>query len=127
MVHDAISDEAATDLRASAPDFHPILAGWEVHSAVTKTLLREARQGVSGYKEKLDPDTFLALLDSPRSTTAISTRATTSDCGHTKMSKRLLYDWWQGRRPMHLRAAVPRLALLGKLEGEYRACGGCRG
>ena len=63
MVHDAISDEAAADLRASGPDFHPILAGREVHSAGTKSLLREARQGVSGYKEKLDPDTFLALLD----------------------------------------------------------------
>ena len=63
MVRDAISDEAAADLLASSPDFHLLKAGRDVHSEGTKTLLREARRLVSGYKEKLDPDTFLALLD----------------------------------------------------------------
>jgi RNA polymerase sigma factor RpoD-like protein len=63
MVRDAISDEAAADLLAPSPSFHLIKAGRDVHSEGTKTFLKEARHLVSGYKERLDPDTFLALLD----------------------------------------------------------------
>ena len=63
MVRAAISHEAAADLLTSSPDFHLIMAGRDVHSEGTRALLREARHLVSGYREKLDPDTFLVLLD----------------------------------------------------------------
>jgi RNA polymerase primary sigma factor len=63
MVRAAISDAAAADLLVAAPEFHLVKAGRDVQSEGTKTLLREAKRLIHTYNEKLDPDSFLALLD----------------------------------------------------------------
>jgi len=63
MVRDAVSDEAAADLLVPTPDFHLVKAGRDVQSEGTKTLLREAKHLVHAYNERLDPDSFLELLD----------------------------------------------------------------
>jgi RNA polymerase sigma factor RpoD-like protein len=63
MVHEAIGDPAAADLLVATPDFHLIKAGKDVQSEGTKELLKEARRLVSEYNEKLDPPTFIRLLD----------------------------------------------------------------
>ncbi len=63
MVRDALSDEAAADLLVPTPDFHLVRAGKDVQSEGTKTLLKAGRHLVAAYNEKLDVDSFLALLD----------------------------------------------------------------
>ncbi|MEA2630176.1 MAG: polymerase primary sigma factor, partial [Chloroflexota bacterium] len=63
MVRDAIADKAAADLLVSSPDFHLVKAGKDAQSDGTKTLLKEARHLVVAYNEKLDPDSFVTLLD----------------------------------------------------------------
>ncbi len=63
MVHDALADEAAADLLVTAPDFHLVKAAKDAQSDGTKALLKEAKGVLAGYNEKLDPDTFIRLLD----------------------------------------------------------------
>jgi len=63
MVRAATSDAAAADLLVPAPEFHLVKAGRDVQSEGTKTLLRVAKRLIHTYNEKLDPDSFLALLD----------------------------------------------------------------
>jgi RNA polymerase primary sigma factor len=64
LVREAVSDKKATkDLRVPTPDFHLIKAGRDVQSDGTKQLLKEGRKLVETYNSKLDPDSFLALLD----------------------------------------------------------------
>jgi RNA polymerase sigma factor RpoD-like protein len=63
LVREAISDKKAKDLRVPTPDFHLIKAGRDVQSDGTKQLLKEGRKLVEAYNSKLDPDSFLALLD----------------------------------------------------------------
>jgi RNA polymerase primary sigma factor len=63
MVRDAVSAEAAADLLGPTPDFHLIRAAKDVQSDGTKALLKEAKHLVAAYNERLDPDSFLALLD----------------------------------------------------------------
>ena len=63
MVRDAIADESSADLLVPTPDFHLTKAAKDVQSEGTKTLLREGRHLVTDYNEKLDPSSFVALLD----------------------------------------------------------------
>jgi RNA polymerase primary sigma factor len=63
MVHAAIADEGAADLLVPHPDFHLVKAGRDVQSEGTKERLKEARRHLADYAEKLDPDTFITLLD----------------------------------------------------------------
>jgi RNA polymerase primary sigma factor len=51
------------DLFTTAPDFHLIKAGREAQTEGTKTLLKEARRLLHIYNEKLDAESFQALLD----------------------------------------------------------------
>jgi len=61
MVVDAIA--AAPDLVVAPPDCHFVEAAKDAQSEGTKTLLRDAKRRVHTYNEKLDPDSFLALMD----------------------------------------------------------------
>jgi Sigma-70 factor, region 1.2 len=83
MVADAIA--AAPDLLVAPPDCHFVEAAKDAQSEGTKDLLREGKQLVHAYNDKLDPDSFLALSTGPtsRSTTGTSIRATTSGCGRS--------------------------------------------
>ena len=63
ILRDALADEAAADLLVPTPEFHLVKAAREAQSEGTKALLKEARHLVSTYNEKLDPDSFIALLD----------------------------------------------------------------
>jgi RNA polymerase sigma factor RpoD-like protein len=63
LVRDAISDKAAKDLLVPSPDFHLVRAGKDAQSDGTKDLLKEAKKLVATYNDKLDPDTFITLLD----------------------------------------------------------------
>jgi RNA polymerase primary sigma factor len=63
LVRDAISDKAAKDLLVPSPDFHLVRAGKDAQSDGTKELLKEAKKLVASYNDKLDPDTFITLLD----------------------------------------------------------------
>jgi RNA polymerase primary sigma factor len=63
LVREAISDKKAKDLRVPTPDFHLIKAGRDVQSDGTRQLLKEGRKLVETYNAKLDPDSFLALMD----------------------------------------------------------------
>ena len=63
LIRDAISDKGAKDLLVPTADFHLIRAGRDAQSDGTKELLKEAKKVVHRYNEKLDPDSFLALLD----------------------------------------------------------------
>jgi RNA polymerase sigma factor RpoD-like protein len=63
MVRDASADPGAADLLVTSPDFHLVKAGKDAQSDGTKALLKEARHLVAGYNEKLDPDSFVKLLD----------------------------------------------------------------
>jgi RNA polymerase primary sigma factor len=63
LVREAISAKKAKDLLAPSPDFHLIKAGRDVQSDGTRQLLKEGRKLVETYNSKLDPDSFLALLD----------------------------------------------------------------
>jgi len=63
LVRDAISDKAAKDLLVQSPDFHLVRAGKDAQSDGTKELLKEAKKLVASYNDKLDPDTFITLLD----------------------------------------------------------------
>jgi RNA polymerase primary sigma factor len=63
MVRDALFDEAARELLVPTPDFHLQKAGRDAQSDGTKRLLKEARALVATYNEKLDPESFLRLLD----------------------------------------------------------------
>ena len=63
LIRDAISDKGAKDLLVPTADFHLIRAGRDAQSDGTKELLKEAKKVVHKYNEKLDPDSFLALLD----------------------------------------------------------------
>src|SRR6188474_2587028 len=63
MVRDAISDKGAADLLTATPDFHLVRAGKDAQSDGTKELLKEGKKLVAAYNDKLDPDTFITLLD----------------------------------------------------------------
>jgi RNA polymerase primary sigma factor len=63
LVRDAISDKAAKDLLVPSPDFHLVRAGKDSQSDGTKDLLKEAKKLVATYNDKLDPDSFITLLD----------------------------------------------------------------
>jgi RNA polymerase primary sigma factor len=63
LIRDAIADKGAKDLLVPTADFHLIRAGRDAQSDGTKELLKEAKKVVHTYNEKLDPDSFLALLD----------------------------------------------------------------
>jgi RNA polymerase primary sigma factor len=63
MVRDAISDKGAKELLTATPDFHLVRAGKDAQSDGTKELLKEAKKLVASYNDKLDPDTFITLLD----------------------------------------------------------------
>jgi RNA polymerase primary sigma factor len=63
LVSDAISHKAAADLLVQAPDFHLVRAAKDAQSDGTKELLKEAKKLVAAYNEKLDPETFIRLLD----------------------------------------------------------------
>src|SRR6476660_7204620 len=63
LVSDAIRAKAAADLLVAPPDFHLIKAGRDAQSEGTKDLLKEAKKLVATYADKLDPDSFLAILD----------------------------------------------------------------
>jgi hypothetical protein len=63
MVRDAISAEEAGDLLVATPDFHLVKAGKDAQSEGTKNLLKEGRKLVATYNDKLDPGSFLTLLD----------------------------------------------------------------
>ncbi|MBP1706236.1 MAG: polymerase, sigma 70 subunit, RpoD family, partial [Chloroflexi bacterium] len=63
MVREGISWDGAADLLVPTIDFHLIKAGRDAQSEGTKQLLREARRLVATYNERLDPDSFLELLD----------------------------------------------------------------
>ena len=63
LVRDGISDKAAKDLLVPSPDFHLVRAGKDAQSDGTKDLLKEAKKLVATYNDKLDPDSFITLLD----------------------------------------------------------------
>jgi RNA polymerase primary sigma factor len=63
LVVDAISDPAAADLLVPTPDFHLIRAGKDAQSDGTKDLLKEGKKLVAAYNEKLDPASFITLLN----------------------------------------------------------------
>jgi RNA polymerase primary sigma factor len=63
LVVDAISHKAAADLLVPAPDFHLVRAAKDAQSDGTKDLLKEAKKLVAAYNEKLDPESFIRLLD----------------------------------------------------------------
>ncbi len=63
LVRDAISDKAAKDLLVPSPDFHLVRAGKDAQSDGTKDLLKEAKKLVATYNDRLDPDSFITLLD----------------------------------------------------------------
>jgi RNA polymerase primary sigma factor len=63
MVHDAITDEGASDLLVSSPAFYLVRAARDAESDGTKALLREARHLVAAYNLSRTSDAFLALLD----------------------------------------------------------------
>src|SRR4029078_2274823 len=63
MVREAISDKGAADLLTATPDFHLVRAGKDAQSYGTNEPLKEAKKLVAAYNEKLDPDTFITLLD----------------------------------------------------------------
>src|SRR4051795_5710019 len=62
MVADAMSDEAARPLLVASPDFHLVRAGKDAQSDGTKQLLKVAKGLVADYNQRLDPESFLALL-----------------------------------------------------------------
>src|SRR4051812_15003811 len=63
MVADAMSDEQARPLLVASPDFHLVRAGKDAQSDGTKQLLKVAKGLVADYNQRLDPESFLALLD----------------------------------------------------------------
>ncbi len=63
ILRDALADEAAADLLVPTPEFHLVKAAREAQSEGTKALLKEGRHLVAAYNEKLDPDSFIELLD----------------------------------------------------------------
>jgi RNA polymerase primary sigma factor len=63
MISDALADQAALDLLVTAPDFGLAKAAKEVENEGTRELLEEARRLRSIYNERLDGESFLALLD----------------------------------------------------------------
>jgi RNA polymerase primary sigma factor len=63
MVREAISDKGAADLLAATPDFHLVRAGKDAQTDGTKEFLKEGKKLVAAYNDKLDPDTFITLLD----------------------------------------------------------------
>jgi RNA polymerase primary sigma factor len=63
LVHAAISDPGAADLLVATPDFHLVRAGKDAQSDGTKNLLKEGKKLVASYNEKLDPASFITLLD----------------------------------------------------------------
>ena len=63
MVADAIAWESNADLLVAAPDFHLVKAGKDAQSEGTKALLKEAKALLAAYNDRLDAESFLALLD----------------------------------------------------------------
>ncbi len=63
LVRSAITAKGAKDLLIASPDFHLVKAGRDAQSDGTKDLLREAKKLVAAYGDKLDPDSFITLLD----------------------------------------------------------------
>jgi RNA polymerase primary sigma factor len=64
MILAALSDDAARELRVTAPDFGLAKASKDAENPNTKDLLEEARRVRAIYNERLDASSFLALLDS---------------------------------------------------------------
>jgi RNA polymerase primary sigma factor len=63
LVRAAVSAKAAKELLVATPDFHLIRAGKDAQSEGTKDLLREGKKLVAQYNERLDPDSFIRLMD----------------------------------------------------------------
>ncbi len=63
MVRDAVSAPEAADLLVPTPEFHLIRAAKDAQSEGTKELLKEARKLLGSYNERLDPPSFVTLLD----------------------------------------------------------------
>ncbi|HKG18915.1 MAG TPA: RNA polymerase sigma factor RpoD [Candidatus Limnocylindrales bacterium] len=63
LVRAAVSAKAAKELLVATPDFHLIRAGKDAQSDGTKDLLREGKKLVAQYNERLDPDSFIRLMD----------------------------------------------------------------
>jgi RNA polymerase primary sigma factor len=64
MILAALQDGAARELLVTAPDFGLAKASKDAENPNTKELLEEARRVRAIYNERLDAETFLALLDS---------------------------------------------------------------
>ena len=63
IVHAAIADEGAGDLLVTAPDFGLARAVKDVEHEGTRELLEAGRRQRSIYNERLDAESFVALLD----------------------------------------------------------------
>jgi RNA polymerase sigma factor RpoD-like protein len=63
MVAAALASDAAADLLVPHPDFHLVKAGRDAQSEGTKELLKEAKHLLAAYNEKLDAESFQAVLD----------------------------------------------------------------
>jgi RNA polymerase primary sigma factor len=63
IVRDAVSDEAARDLLVTAPAFGLSKVASEAPTERVKELVREARNLRAIYNERLDADSFIAMLD----------------------------------------------------------------
>jgi RNA polymerase sigma factor RpoD-like protein len=63
LVRAAVSAKAAKELLVATPDFHLIRAGKDAQSEGTNDLLREGKKLVAQYNERLDPDSFIRLMD----------------------------------------------------------------
>jgi RNA polymerase primary sigma factor len=63
MVAAALAWKSNKALFVTAPDFHLIKAGREAQTEGTKGLLKEARRLLHIYNEKMDAESFQALLD----------------------------------------------------------------
>jgi RNA polymerase primary sigma factor len=63
LVRRAVSAEGAADLLVPPPDFHLVKAGRDAQSDGTRERLKEAKRLVHAYREALNPESFLALLD----------------------------------------------------------------
>jgi RNA polymerase primary sigma factor len=63
MVHAALADDAALELLVTAPDFGLNKAAKDVENEGTRELLETAKRMRSIYNERLDPESFVGLLD----------------------------------------------------------------
>jgi RNA polymerase sigma factor RpoD-like protein len=91
MVREGISWEGAADLLVPTIDFHLIRAARDAQSDGTKQLLREARRLVAAYNARLDPESFLDLLD----WSYLSVHNGDLD-SRDNVGLRAIYDWTRG-------------------------------